>query len=271
MPPTVYLEQIAAQAREIEAACSCVLWCNSPGIRAQIGGFFEASDAPVIVRDFASEFHGSECFGIIQRFVDHRKYVLAADVAKIVLLERFGGIYADMGVQFPAHLLGLIAHADAAVFLDAGLFFQPAFMAFRAHDGMLQLWLEMLRDPEILSSFVLSGETGFSPGHEIWLHAGVGFTAIFVLLQPLHYRVLVLPPQGAALQTHSQGSWYQPGNKFGNLILDEATVTHLDFGRHRAYFERLDTSLSRRSAGEVRTKILSCLHGAQATGAFWLS
>jgi hypothetical protein len=233
MPPPNYIKQIASQAKGLSSDYLYIFWCNSDEICGNLTVLFADYGAVISVRNFISVFRNDALIPIIQHFVDARKYVLAADVTKIMVLERFGGAYGDLGVQFGEGLLQLTQRSDAAVFLDSGMFLQPAFMALCPRSNIARIWSGLLKEPEVLSAIVLKDANEFTAGHEVWLHGGVGFTVVFLLFQPSHYRVLILPPQGAALQTNSLGSWYRDGNQYGNVILKDAKVTHLDVGKHR--------------------------------------
>lgn len=269
MPPEDYLRQIARQATFLGKEYSYVFWCNSDEIGAKIDAFFAGCGAPIEVRNLVRTFPGSPLLPVIEGFIQLRKYVLASDVAKFVILHRFGGVYADLGIQFSKELLALIQRADVALFLDVGMFFQPAFMAFKRESDIVCLWCQILRAPEILSAVIFGDLHQFTAGQEVWLHGGLGFTAVFMLFRTSCSRVIVLPPQGTALQTHSQGSWYKDGNKFGNLTLNEAKPSHIDVGSHQsrvAAIKELDRGLLSLSPADlVRYKILSGLQEY-----FWL-
>jgi hypothetical protein len=232
MPPTDYVANILQQATTLRPTVSqYIFWVNSPPVRKELEEKFSA--APIYVMDINEAFRGHVLMARINLAISHRKYVLAGDIAKFMILERYGGLYADLGVQFDPRLVDLAQSADWVLFLDSGLFFQPALIGAKPDANIMKLWNRVLEQPECLSAVMLADAASFSAGHEIWMHGGVGFTAVFMMLAGFVDRVLALLPQGAALQTQSQGSWYQPGGKFGNAVLQESVVTHLDSRKHR--------------------------------------
>lgn len=163
----------------------------------------------------------------IHAAIDQRKYVLAGDMTKYLVLNVFGGVYADMGVDFGQELLDLVETVDVSLFLDRNVFFQPAFMATPPRSAPFNTWCNLCLQPEALAALTLD-KGMLSAGSEIWLHGGVGFTAALMLDYDSSYSVLPVPPNRGLLTHYSEGSWYRAGNKFGNVTLSEAPLTHID-------------------------------------------
>jgi hypothetical protein len=83
------------------------------------------------------------------------------------------------------------------------------------------------------------------------------------------YRILPIAPNRGLLHHESDGSWYRPGNKFGNVTLDDAMVTHLDFSLHEK-LKSLNADLDRQFSDlspvqRVRLKIFR-----HSQGHYWL-
>jgi hypothetical protein len=190
-------------------------------------------------------------------------------MSKFLVIKEFGGIYADLGIDFDETLLDLVKLCDVSLFLDQNIFFQPAFMAASANCELFRLYCRLLARPEILSSLGLADASSFEPGNEIWLHGGIGFTAALMLSYSDSYRILPIAPNRGLLHHESDGSWYRPGNKFGNVTLDDAMVTHLDFSLHEK-LKSLNADLDRQFSDlspvqRVRLKIFR-----HSQGHYWL-
>lgn len=259
LPPALYLAQISSQSRTLQARnlkYQYIFWTNSAEICETLQKTFDAEEAPITVRNISGDFVSNSLMPVIVLFLDSKKYALAADVAKTMILSVFGGVYGDLGVQFSPDLLPLIHAADAAVFLDKGLFFQLALLAVRPGSEILGVWNSLLLHPEILTSIVLPKVEEFTPGQEVWMHCGVAFSVIFLLFQPKDFYVLVMPPQSSMMQTMSEGSWYREGTKFGNVAIRDSSVTRLSIDRHKTLVKQLAQDQTP-NANEVRAKLLS--------------
>jgi hypothetical protein len=233
VPSKYYLDRILQQARLLGDSYQYVFWHNSQYIASQLGEHF--SGVGMTFRDIRSASDDTEVIASIDRAISENKFVLAGDMSKFLILREFGGIYADLGIDFNESLLDLVKLCDVSLFLDQNVFFQPAFMAASANCEIFRLYCRLLARPEILSSIGLCDASAFEAGNEIWLHGGIGFTAALMLSYADSYSILPIAPNRGLLHHESDGSWYRPGNKFGNVILDDAAVTHLDFSLHEKY------------------------------------
>lgn len=230
VPPEGYLKRIASQCRRLGTAYSYVFWHNSEQTASLLGEYFRGTE--MVFRNIVALGSEPQLLQRIDLAISHKKYVLAGDISKYLVLREIGGVYADLGVDFGNPLLDLLKITDAALFLDSGLFFQPAFMAAPPNLKPFRIWCSLLSRPEVVSAIGLSDSAGFTPGNEIWVHGGIGFTAALILFFDHQYRLLPVPPNRGLLHSESQGSWYRPGNKYGNASIASAPVTHLNWNQH---------------------------------------
>jgi hypothetical protein len=229
-PPKSYLERIDKQRKRLSDEYQCVFWHNSEQAASMLSEHFPEVD--ITFRHIHSLSTEPRLLERIDSAISYQKYVLAGDISKYLILKEIGGIYADLGVDFGKPLLDLVLSGDVALFLDSGLFFQPAFMAAPPNSYPFRVWCSLLSQPEVMSSIGLQDSSGFTAGNEIWIHGGVGFTAALILFYDGSYRVLAVPPNRGLLHHESQGSWYKPGNRYGNVSLASAPITHLNWDKH---------------------------------------
>ena len=223
LPPESYLQRIQKQLIKLADEYNFVFWHNSDFVLSELRKRLPSRNLDF--RDIAS-VGDSVLLSRIQRAVSAQKFVLAGDISKYLILREYGGVYADLGVDFDKPLLDLCRCADVSLFLDQNIFFQPAFMASARSSRPFRIWCDLLAQPEVLGSIAFSPDE-LTSGKEIWLHGGVGFTAALILFYDFSFSLLPVPPNRGLLHHQSEGSWYKPGGKFGNATIDTAQVTHI--------------------------------------------
>jgi hypothetical protein len=267
LPPEDYLKRISNQVERLQGEYSFIFWHNSELVIPALEQYFGKGD--IEFRNIASLTCDPRISDRIQRAISAKKYVMGGDISKFAILKEIGGVYADLGVDFKKPLLDLVQCSDMSLFLDGNLFFQPAFMAAPPNFEPLQIWGHLLSRPEVLTSIALPNSPALNAGHEIWMHGGVGFTAILMLFYDSSYNILPVPPNRGSLHHESQGSWYRAGNKYGNATLETATVTHLDWEIHSQYVrlnQEIDAGLASHPAlFRLRARIARHLQDC-----FWL-
>jgi hypothetical protein len=231
--PESYLLRIARQASRLDRRYQLIFWHNSSSTDVDPRRHLADSGAEFL--DINETLSDEKGLDRVRRAISARKFVLAGDISKFLILREYGGIYADLGVDFHWPLLDLVHRSDISLFLDRNLFYQPAFMAAAPNCAPFRLWCNLLREPEVFSSIALSENHKLSCGNEIWMHGGVGFSAALMLFYDSSYSILSIPPNKGLLHHESEGSWYRVGNKFGNATLEEAAITHLDWEKHASF------------------------------------
>jgi hypothetical protein len=144
------------------------------------------------------------------------------------LIARFGGIYADFGVDFGADLTELVLDSDVTLFLANELFFQPALMAAPAGSRPFQLFHKLMLTPEILTACCVTEAEPLTAATEIWMHGGIAFTICTILFDAKSDRLLPVPPNRGLLHVESLGTWYRQTDNYGGVSLHDAPLTHID-------------------------------------------
>ena len=267
MPQEAYLNKILHQAKIFKEDYTYIFWHNCDHLATEISRI--VSGANIEMRNIATISNSSTLLSRIESAIAVRKYVMAADITKYLLLREYGGIYADLGIDFEEPLIDLIRHSDIALFLDDNLFFQPAFIAAPLGSMPFRLWCCLLAQPEIVSAVTFAHNVTFNFGDEIWIHGGIGFTALLILFHNDSSNVASVPANRGLLHCESEGSWYKPGHKFGNATIGTAQSSHIDQYRHTTYVQQnadLSKILTKLTAAQLaRVKIAQHLQKL-----FWL-
>jgi hypothetical protein len=230
LPPDAYLARIREQARRLPHF-EVVFWVNCDAVASRIAQLFDA--APLGDRTAArivsiDALKDELIHARIQSAIAARKFVLAGDILKHFLIARFGGIYADFGVDFGADLTELVLDSDITLFLANELFFQPALMAAPAGSRPFQLFHKLMLTPEILTACCVTEAEPLTAGTEIWMHGGIAFTISLILFGEKSDRLLPVPPNRGLLHVESLGSWYRQTDNYGGVSLRDAALTHID-------------------------------------------
>lgn len=245
LPPANYLDSIAGMSHELPDGWRSVFWTNSSEVAQQVSQKFLSADASVQVMDIGAVHEGSPLLPLVLRLVGERKYVLAADVAKIMVLSSEGGVYSDLGVSYSESLFSILESVDAAFVIDNQSFFQLSFLALPKSSALTSAWTSVLLRPSTLTAALYPPERVFGPVEEVGLLAGLGFTAATLCLQSNSERVLVLPYQGTLLKWSAQRSWYGSTEKFGNVIVRDSPLSVLNADAHRTRCNELETECIR--------------------------
>jgi hypothetical protein len=262
LPPLEYLETIAAEAVEGGLDFERIFWTNSKFLQAQLIRFFADRHATIEVRLICELNADDGLSTAFEKLVDARKYVLAADIAKIMVLRAMGGVYSDMGVSVKKPLAELVLRSELTLLFTEHFFFQLSFLAVPAHSKLMSLWAAVVARPEVLSSLVHPDQTEVSAIQEVELLAGPGFSIVVLLFSTDLDRVVFVPPRGHLIHWRSQRSWYPRSAKFGNISVEEAISTIVTRDRHLSLLARIKEDLAiaeKPSALEARTQILFAL------------
>jgi SAM-dependent methyltransferase len=235
LPPATYLANIAALTRALGPAFIHRIWTNAPGLQSRLSDHFTSEGVPVEAGLLDELAMPAAIRQTCDALIAARKFVLAADIMKIIVLQNLGGIYADMGVVMRPGLFAAVAQSDMCLLIDPQMFFQLSFLAAPAQAPMLALWSAVLARPESLAALLHPDAKQLNPVQEVELLAGPGFTSCVLNFAPFDARLLILPYQGTLLQWGSQRSWYPGAAKFGNVAIDDSDATVLTPARLAAH------------------------------------
>jgi hypothetical protein len=232
MPPEVYLAQIADHP-SVGLGWRCNFWTNSPPLWRSLKDKFARAGSKVevlLLKDFFSE---DPLLEVIHEYETQSKFVCAADVARVLVLSRIGGLYSDLGVKCSARLLEIAKFSDVVLNIDKQHLLQLAFLGFSRDNPFITRWPKICLDPERYTSVIFPVGKGCSGIEELSVLSGPGFTAaVLLLLKEVEDFILLVPQQGKYMQISSQRSWYGESGKFGNVVVYGTKATRLDQNRH---------------------------------------
>lgn len=202
-------------------------WVNNSSVANHVRQACDARGICNVITIDIGLFAADPLYQRVIQLIAERKYVLAGDFVRILALQRFGGIYSDLGVVFDKHIYDLTRMADYSLLVWDGGFFQTSFLACRPHSDLIEMYLAVLNHPEVLRSGIPAPGLKPTADNEVEICAGPGFTAIAMLFMPLASNVLMLPPQSAHLRWRSQQSWYGKA-KNGNVLVTQSSPSFLN-------------------------------------------
>ena len=230
LPPGDFLAEYLKSAATLPSEAVHYFWTNSPAVEAHVARLAATGKCANVVLMDIDLFEADPLYRSVAKLLDDKKYVLAADVLKFLVLHRFGGIYSDLGVIYDKNIFDLAQAADYSFLVWDGGFFQTSFVACPPRADLIALFLAVLNLPEAFSpSYSLIGKEPVAQD-EVRIFAGAGFTALAMLFLPPLARALIVPPQSPNLRWRSQQSWYGEA-KHGNVIISETAPSILQAER----------------------------------------
>ncbi len=228
IPPDDFIEPYLASLMAMPADAVHFFWSNSKAVRAHVAAKAAAVGCANFMPADTALFAGDAIHATVTRLTGDRKYVLAADVMKFVILHRFGGIYSDLGIIYDRRVFALLCLAEYGLMLGGAGFFQTGMMACAAGAELAALFLAVLHHPESFNPAYALMKPEPSAADEVHIFAGPGFTAAALLFMPGDADTLVLPSQSPFLRGRSQRSWYGKEAKHGNVLITATPPSILD-------------------------------------------
>jgi hypothetical protein len=244
-PPSHYVEEIAIFYKENQD-WNHFFWTNAGQLIAPLTEKFQHAGGSAEPRLLEDTFGGDPLLAVAQAFLLEKKFVMSADVVRFMVLKKFGGIYADLGVKCARQLLDMLPSSGAVINIDASLLFQLAFLAFPPEDEFVRFWAKICLEPGRFTAPLYPRGQSFSAIEELSFLSGPGFTAMVIMFLKPERPVLIVPQQGKYLQISSQKSWYGKESKFGNVIVSQTPPTRLLTAQHDFFRSYIDGILHER-------------------------
>ncbi|MGC4106972.1 MAG: hypothetical protein QM753_11580 [Thermomicrobiales bacterium] len=231
LPPDELLGPYLRSLVDLPASATHFFWSNSEVVRSHVTERAAAVGCYNFVSTDISLLKTSAVAANVERLLADRKFVLAADVLKFAVLDRFGGIYSDLGVLYDTITFKMAIMADYSFIISGNSFFQTSFVAAPAGSDLTSLFLGVLANPFALSpSYAMLGHK-VGALDDLHICAGPGFTACVLLFVPPTARIALCPAQSKHLQWRSQQSWYGKEGKHGNVLVDQSSPSILSNGQ----------------------------------------
>ena len=226
MPPDNFLRKLIRSFNGTND-WTLMFWTNHDEVRAKVGSALKGNVHSLILGDVKTTFENDLLYPTIQRFLAVQKYVVAGDVLKIALLSRFGGVYADLGLQLSLEVLDVLSIIDYAFLLGHAVFLQTSLIASKPQGRLMNLITAAMLRPEAYSRECIVTSATISATDEIRAFSGVGATMASVLFSKPTDRILFLPTKSKHFEWEAQGSWYKKDGVSGNVVVSETEPTIL--------------------------------------------
>jgi hypothetical protein len=227
LPPQEYIEGYLDTIRRLPPDTAHFFWTNSDAVSQHVRSVAHVAGVANVNLMGIDTLRENLLFARVVSLVGDQKFVLAADILKMMILHKFGGIYSDLGVTYDEHVFHLIQRAEYCLFLGSNKFFQTCFVACPPRSDLTSIFLSIMHHPGAFDrSFAVTGLAA-SAIDEVQIFAGLGFTVCAMLFLPSTARVVILPPQSSHYVWRAQQSWYGDKPKFGNALIDRTAPTLL--------------------------------------------
>lgn len=230
LPPADYTDDINKSAIELSSDWVQIICVNSELLKKKLSKVI--SDRIKVIQIDESDFkYGEILISKIDIYVQEKKFVIAADIARIMVVHQYGGFYADFGIIISPNILELARKADYTFIVGNRLFFQNSFFGAKKNSDVFELFIYIIDYPAAHGAeYIMDGNvpTGLD---ELQAQSGPGLTAIIILLLFNTDSVsFILPWAGFEYLTwRSQKSWYGEA-KNGNVLINDAASSFLHFG-----------------------------------------
>lgn len=209
-------------------------WTNNLSIGAQIQKRLQAAGCSITVADVSS-FSSNVLYDHAEKFIAANKFVCAADLFKMMILDHMGGLYSDLGANVTPRAVEMFSYADAGLAVCSNnLLFQMVCIALPPKSMLAAAFTGIAAVPESFDAAV-SRANGRPTGlDEISPCGGPNLTLSSVLFSPSE-NTWIIPSQGAAMSVFSYGSWFgREKETFGNidLVHAKATIMRQDMVEH---------------------------------------
>jgi hypothetical protein len=178
-----------------------------------------------------SELKDDNLYSKIHTLVEARRFVLAADLVKVAVLKRFGGVYCDLGVRFSEKFLPAFDMYDLVILLGQDWFFQTSFIACAAQNDLLTLFHAISAQTEVMPKEIVSAPSELRPLDEVHLYSGPFFSFLLYLFRSNDWNILPVKVDGLDFRWYASQSWATGNRKFGNALLNDVSVSTLSEAR----------------------------------------
>lgn len=224
-PPEYYLNNLIIKSKNYCQNFSNIFWVRS---RDKQKSLVEKLDKSKIfeIREI-SELGYSSQYSLVDKLLEQRKFAFACDIIRMICLNQFGGIYADLGLTFNCNIDDLVENTEYLLLLWKNLFFQNSLMGFRPHDIVTATYLNYISNPKIIPPHLYQPLSAISEGY---VFAGPFLTWIFANVVTNKHNVSIVAPNGELINWMAQQSWYTldgDSGKLGNAYIPNTSPSFL--------------------------------------------
>ena len=228
-PPPEYVEGIITNLKlAYQGNWQHYLWVQDVNLFPNTKERLQQTECPLQIRSIYDGSLTSDCFPEIEKFVADRKYAFASDILRMKILYEFGGIYADLGIQFRCPIDEFLELYEYAFIVWENLFFQNSLMMMPSKTLLGAVYLTMVQNLAAVPKYLTEPTSAVSEG---WLLSGPMLTNLMFMFLPKNTNICPLAPNKELISWSSQKSWYSDigdgEGKFGNAYAPTARPTLL--------------------------------------------
>lgn len=255
-PTEDLLKIVISQVCENGIEWNNIFWTNSRLAKIYLEDRFSNINPSINVK-LIDEFQDHTLYTRLQDLISGRRYVLAGDLFRMMVINKFGGIYTDLGIYISQELVRDIRRCKYCVLLGVDRFFQSSLFASGPNSYLTNLMLKMAAYPYAMPYEIIRTSHQLSGTDEVNILAGPMLTALAMLFIENEDSVFIVAAGSPLLQWISTASWYGKP-KFGNALLSEQLPVFLNDAMYLKRATMMQTcllSLSPEGSARLRDEI----------------
>ena len=207
------------------------LWTNNDAVGTLIRKELRIRGCDTTIIDVTA-LSSSALFPHIERLLADRKFALAADLLKMSVIDRMGGIYSDLGAIISPTAAEMFALSDIGLVASGGdLLFQMQCFALPPKSTVAAAFTGIAAMPESIQH-----STKPTAIHEVCAFAGPNLTISTLCFSPDAAKTWIVPNQGKAMILFSYGSWCgYSKHSFGNADIRQSVPSIMQVERYEEY------------------------------------
>lgn len=226
-PPDLYVSQMIKNANEnFSSEWKHYFWVNSidstPEFVKKISQGINNSE----VKEYSSAIKHGTWSEQIKILIEDKKFAFAADILRLVVLNQYGGLYSDLGVNFKRPIDPVFDRYDYMLIYWENSFFQNSLMAMPEGNIITNKALEISSNIELFPADLIHPVCGAS---EALIFSGLTVTLLMLAFLSGNERLLPILSNGDLVSWGAQQSWYTRtetgATKFGNSYIPAAELS----------------------------------------------
>ncbi len=227
-PPEEYIERYLTNVQTgFGAEWRHMFWVQNEDLLPRTVMRTRSTRAEIEVKVLDESVGYPETIALIKRFICARKFAFAADVAKIMCLHKYGGLYCDLGIIFNSCIDSVVEPFDYVFHLWHALFFQLSLIAMPPKSALANAYLNVINQPDLFPRYLL--ETRLGGSSDLSLISGSAITTLFFLLFPMDLNACLMVSNRSLVSHSAQRSWYRADGsttaKWGGVFTSETKST----------------------------------------------
>ncbi|ACL61113.1 glycosyltransferase [Methylobacterium nodulans] len=239
-PKERFLNLAAEQIQSEDGEWQNIFWTNSYEVEIYIKGFFAARGLTGQLMRMES-FAQHSVYPKLEALVSNKRFVLAADLLRMLVVNRMGGLYTDLGITVSPDIRAAILSSRYTLILAENGFCQSSLFASGPRSDLTELMLAVATVPEAMPRDVVRMSPHLTAMEEVNIFAGPMLTALALLFLADDDRIFVVTGSEGMVNWESTASWYGEETKFGNGVILNSEPLFVTEDTYRAHESRVSS------------------------------